>query len=75
MAKKWRDVINRHGGDVTLFHIPEIGIKDNTHFPMSDLNKVEVADLMSKWLKEKGLIKGRRWKTGDGRTNESAILC
>lgn len=55
MAKKWRDVVNQYGGDVTLAHLPEIGIKGNTHFPMSDLNNVEVADLMSNWLKEKEL--------------------
>lgn len=55
MAKKWRDSVNKHGGDVTLVHLPDRGIKGNTHFPMSDLNNVEIADLMSKWLKEKGL--------------------
>ncbi len=55
MAKLWRDAVNRHGGDVTLVHLPEIGIKGNTHFPFSDLNNVEIADLMSEWLKEKGL--------------------
>lgn len=55
MAKKWRDVVNEHGGDVTLIHLPEIGIKGNTHFPFSDLNNIEIADLMSKWLHEKNL--------------------
>jgi hypothetical protein len=55
MAKLWRDTVNKHGGDVTLIHLPEIGIKGNTHFPFSDLNNVEIADLMSEWLKEKGL--------------------
>lgn len=55
MAKKWKDAVNKHGGDVTLVHLPEIGIKGNTHFPMSDLNNVEIADLMSQWLKGKGL--------------------
>ncbi len=55
MAKKWRDVVNKYGGDVTLIHLPEIGIKGNTHFPMSDLNNVGIADLTSKWLAEKGL--------------------
>jgi len=55
MAKLWRDAVNRHGGDVTVVHLPEIGIKGNTHFPFSDLNNLEIADLMSKWLKEKGL--------------------
>lgn len=57
MARKWRDAVNRHGGDVTVVHLPEIGIKGNTHFPFSDLNNVEVADVMSKWLSEKGLDK------------------
>ena len=55
MAKRWRDVVNRHGGDVTLVHLPEIGIRGNTHFPMSDLNNVQIADQLSKFLKKKGL--------------------
>lgn len=57
MARKWRDVVNAAGGDVTVVHLPEIGIKGNTHFPFSDLNNIEIADLMSKWLKEKSLDK------------------
>ena len=57
MARLWRDCVNKHGGDVTVIHLPEIGIKGNTHFPFSDLNNIEIADLMSKWLKEKGLDK------------------
>lgn len=48
--------INKHGGDATVVHLPEIGIKGNTHFPFSDLNNIEIADQLSKWLKEKGLI-------------------
>lgn len=55
MAKKWAEAINRHGGDATVVHFPEVGIHGNTHFPFSDLNNVEVANLLSKWLKEKGL--------------------
>ena len=55
VAKRWRDTINKRGGDATIVHLPQIGIRGNTHFPMSDLNNVEVADLMSKFLKEKGL--------------------
>jgi len=55
MARLWRDAVNRFGGDVTVVHLPEIGIKGNTHFPFSDLNNVKIADLMSGWLKEKGL--------------------
>ena len=57
MARLWRDKVNKYGGDVTVVHLPEIGIKGNTHFPFSDLNNIEIANLMSKWLKEKGLDK------------------
>jgi hypothetical protein len=55
MAKLWRDTVNKYGGDVTVIHLPEVGLKGNTHFPFSDLNNLQVADLMSKWLKDKGL--------------------
>lgn len=57
MARKWRDTVNQHGGDVTLVHLPEVGIRGNTHFPFSDLNNIQIADLMSRWLTEKGLDK------------------
>lgn len=55
MAREWRDVVNKHGGDVTVIHLPEIGIKGNTHFPFSDLNNVQIADQVSKFLQEKNL--------------------
>jgi hypothetical protein len=55
MARLWRDAVNRHGGDVTVVHLPETGIRGNTHFPFSDLNNREIADLLSKFLKKKGL--------------------
>ncbi|MCX8482228.1 MAG: alpha/beta fold hydrolase [Crocinitomicaceae bacterium] len=55
MAKLWRDTVNKYGGDVTVVHLPEVGLQGNTHFPFSDLNNLQVADLMSKWLKNKGL--------------------
>ena len=57
MARKWRDAVNKRGGDVTVIHLPEVGIQGNTHFPFSDLNNLQVADLMSAWLTKKGLDK------------------
>lgn len=57
MARLWRDAVNKYGGDVTVVHLPEMGIYGNTHFPFSDLNNIEIADLLSDWLKEKGLDK------------------
>jgi len=55
MARLWADAVNGRGGDVTVVHLPDAGIRGNTHFPFSDLNNVEIADLLSKFLKEKGL--------------------
>lgn len=57
MARKWRDAVNKYGGDVSLVPLPEIGLNGNTHFPMSDLNNQKIADLLYNWLKEKGLTK------------------
>jgi len=57
MARAWRDAVNKRGGDVTVVHLPDAGLHGNTHFPFSDLNNVQVADLMSDWLRKKGLDK------------------
>lgn len=55
MARLWVDAINKHGGDARLVHLPEIGIRGNTHFLMSDLNNVQIADQVSQFLDEKKL--------------------
>jgi hypothetical protein len=55
MARLWRDAVNRRGGDVTLVHLPELGIRGNTHFAFSDMNNLQIADLMSEFLQKKGL--------------------
>lgn len=55
MARLWVNTVNRHGGDARLVHLPEIGIRGNTHFLMSDLNNVQIADLVSRFLAEKHL--------------------
>jgi len=55
MARQWADAINRHGGDARVIHFPEIGIRGNTHFPFSDLNNLQIADQMSRFLAEKNL--------------------
>jgi len=57
MARLWAAAINKHGGDATVVHLPEIEIYGNTHFPFSDLNNVQVADELSMWLKQKKLDK------------------
>ena len=55
MAKLWVAAVNRHGGDARLVHLPEVGIRGNTHFPMSDLNNVQIAHLVARFLADKKL--------------------
>lgn len=59
MARLWVDAVNKHGGDARLIHLPKIGIRGNTHFLMSDLNNVEIADQVSKFLAERKLDRAR----------------
>jgi len=54
-ARRWQAVVKKHGGDVSIVHLPELGIRGNTHMLMSDLNNVQIADHMAGWLKAKGL--------------------
>lgn len=56
-GRRWAKVVNDHGGDVKIVHLPEVGITGNTHFIFSDTNNLQVADEVSKFLKDKGLDK------------------
>lgn len=57
MARLWVEAINKHGGDARLVRLPEVGIRGNTHFLMSDLNNIEIADHVREFLEKKGLGK------------------
>jgi pimeloyl-ACP methyl ester carboxylesterase len=54
-AQRFVETVNRHGGDATLLSLPSIGIHGNTHFAFSDLNNLQIADLLSDYLHRKGL--------------------
>jgi len=51
--------INDHGGNAQLLHLPEAGVHGNTHFVMSDLNNEAIADLLSDFLKQQKLDRGK----------------
>lgn len=55
MARLWVEAINRHGGDARLVHLPTLGIRGNTHFLMSDLNNVQIAEQVAQFLAQKKL--------------------
>jgi hypothetical protein len=57
MCQLMVDKLKANGGDAELLLLPDIGITGNTHFPMSDLNNVQIAGLLSEWLQQRGLDK------------------
>ena len=57
MAQQFVAAINRHGGDATLVHLPDIGIRGNSHFLMQEKNNQQIQQLALSWLHEKGLDK------------------
>jgi pimeloyl-ACP methyl ester carboxylesterase len=59
MAALFVDAVNRHGGDASILHLPDVGVFGNTHFAFADLNNIQVADLVSSYLHEKGLDRRR----------------
>lgn len=52
LANQWAEAVNRHGGNVTVIHLPRIGIHGNTHFMMQDLNNEAIAQIIFKWLEK-----------------------
>jgi hypothetical protein len=57
LARQFADLINSKGGNASVVHLPEIGVHGNTHFPFSDLNSLEIANLLSQYLRDQGLHK------------------
>jgi hypothetical protein len=62
---KFREAVNRHGGDASILYLPDVGVHGNTHFPFSDLNNLQVADLLSKYLHQKGLDRRTKQEKDD----------
>lgn len=54
-SKLFVDALNKQGGQASVLHLPDAGLYGNSHFMFSDLNNVQVADQLSKFLSAKGL--------------------
>ena len=48
-------VLKSAGGSIDVVDLPDVGIKGNSHMMMMDKNNAEIADLIQKWLLDKGL--------------------
>ena len=49
------DAVRAAGGKVDVVHLPEVGIKGNSHMMMQDKNNGEIADVIQKWLADNKL--------------------
>jgi hypothetical protein len=54
-SRRFAAAINSYGGDAQVIHLPDVGLRGNTHFPFADLNNIKIANLLSQYLHEKGL--------------------
>ena len=52
------EAVNNHGGNAKVIVLPDIGIHGNSHVMMLEENNVQIADIVSKWLKKNRLDKG-----------------
>lgn len=54
-AEAFVTLVNTRGGAAELLHLPKIGVFGNTHYAFANINNVEIADLLSQYLKRNGL--------------------
>jgi len=52
----YAEAVRAAGGKVDVVNLPEVGIKGNSHMMMMDKNNGQIADLIQKWLTDKGLV-------------------
>jgi pimeloyl-ACP methyl ester carboxylesterase len=56
-ARAFAETLNNNGGNAKVIHLPEVGIFGNGHALFFERNNVQIADLISEWLKSNGLDK------------------
>jgi len=52
MGELMVNAINQNGGDASILHLPDLGIFGNTHFSFADVNNLQIADILARWLAE-----------------------
>ena len=54
-SRLFAKAVNDRRGDTEILHLPDAGLRGNSHFMFSDLNNVAVADQLALFLGRKGL--------------------
>ena len=49
-CQQYAAAIKAAGGDITFVHLPDIGIRGNSHMMMIDMNNLQVADVITDWV-------------------------
>ena len=49
-CREFAAAVNKAGGKVDLWVLPEMGIKGNSHMLMQDKNSLQIADMVLEWL-------------------------
>ena len=52
------EAINQAGGNATVIHLPDMGIRGNSHMLMMDKNSHQIADIVLDWCAKNGIKKG-----------------
>jgi hypothetical protein len=52
----YAEAVRAAGGKVDIVSLPDLGIKGNSHMLMQEKNNGEIADVIQKWLAEKGMV-------------------
>ena len=68
-AKRFVEVVNKHGGKAEILMLRDAGLTGNTHIPFADMNNVAVADLLRSFSRPK-VSSARRKLSAIGRMLE-----
>lgn len=41
---------NADGGNATVVHLPDVGVRGNSHFMFEEMNNAQIADIVDSWL-------------------------
>ena len=52
MARLWVEAINKHGGNAKLLHLPDITLIGNGHFACTEMNTLQIANLVLNFIEE-----------------------
>ena len=55
-SQTYADALRKEGGVADWWELPKLGVNGNTHMLMMDTNSDQIAQMIQKWMAEKGLM-------------------